>query len=107
MWDLTWGNNIEFLNKVAAGAKTEEEVPECLRTRPVLSQYQEPVYNMYMELTGSRVYTSNGMAEIPYYVKVLWLDENEVHDKDDRNYYLYLLAAIDSAYLKHFYANRG
>jgi len=98
---------MDFLLEIAAGAETEEDIPQCLRTRPVLNQFQEPIYTMYRDLSGSRGFASSGVLEIPYHVKVLWLDENEVDDKDDRRNYLILLATLDGAYLKHYYDNRG
>lgn len=87
----------------AKQATTLEEIPLCIRNRPVLSQFQLPYWNFYQELTGSRQYTSSGVADIPYTEKVAWLNENDIQDPDDRRTYLQMIAILDATYLEHFY----
>lgn len=61
---------------------------------------------MYSELTGSRQFTSAGIAEIPYLVKVAWLDENGIDEPDDRRDYIQVCTALDRAYLSNYYEKR-
>jgi hypothetical protein len=56
---------------------------------------------MYTDLTGSRQWTAGGPAEIPYPVKILWLDENGIFDQQDREDYLHMLRNLDNAYLAY------
>ena len=56
---------------------------------------------MYMDITGSRQWTAGGPAEIPYPVKIQWLDENNILDEQEREDFLTMVRVIDSAYLEH------
>jgi hypothetical protein len=91
------------LQEIADVATTEEEIPQTLRSRPKLTQFQIPYWQAYQEITGSRQFTSSGVAEIPYLTKVKWLDENEVFDQDERNDFMYMFNLLDSTYLEDFY----
>lgn len=84
-------------------ATSEEDIPKALRSRPVLSPMEQHYWTMYHAISGSRNYSSAGPLSIPYSVKLLWLDENEIEDKDERKDYLYMIEEIDGAYLDHFY----
>lgn len=93
-----------MLKEQAALAETEEEIPFALRNRPVLDQFQQWYWNAYQEIAGSRNYTSAGAAEIPYSEKIKWLNENDVDDPDDRKDYIFMISAIDGAYLDYHYS---
>jgi hypothetical protein len=60
-------------------------------------------WQAYLELTGSRQFTSAGVADIPYSEKVHWLNENEINDPDERNDFKQMITALDGAYLEHYY----
>lgn len=88
---------------MAEGATTEEEIPQALRSRPSLSQFQYAYWDFYSELSGSRQYTASGVAEIPYGVKLLWLDENWIYDQDERNDYMQMIGLLDSTFLENYH----
>lgn len=106
MWDLQWGGKLKFLNDIAKGAVTEDEIPYALRNRPSLNQFQRCYYDMFMDLSGSRQFTASGVAEIPYHFKIMWLDENDILDPNERKDHLSMVAMLDGAYLKHFYKDK-
>jgi hypothetical protein len=56
---------------------------------------------MYSDITGSRQWTQGGPAEIPYPVKIQWLDENQIYDPQERDDYMVMVRALDNAYLEH------
>ncbi len=58
---------------------------------------------MFDDIAGSRAFTSSGIAQIPYPVKIMWLDENGIVDEDERKDYLYVIKAMDNAYVEHYY----
>jgi hypothetical protein len=77
------------------------ETPTALKNKPVLNQWEMLYWEMYSDITGSRQWTAGGPAEIPYPVKILWLDENHIFDRQDREDYLLVVRALDNAYLEH------
>lgn len=98
-----WGSKLKFLTKLAEEAVTEEDVPQSLRNRPKLSQFQTPFWKMYKEITGSRQFTQGGPTEIPYPCKVLWLNENAIDDPDERRDYMQIVSSLDGTYLENYY----
>jgi hypothetical protein len=100
---LEWGSKLKFLQEEAKGATTEDEIPQALRSRPKLNQFQMNYWLAYQEISGSRQYTSSGVAEIPYTEKLAWLNENDITDEDERATYHQMVSALDGAYLEHFY----
>lgn len=88
---------------IAAKAVTEDEIPLALRNRPTINSYQEAYLKMFEELSSSRQFTQGGVADIPYFVKIMWLDENGIFDQDERNDYLQVLSSLDTVYISHYY----
>lgn len=72
-----------------------------------MNQFQQPYWDAYQELAGSRQYTQSGIADIPYSEKVKWLDENGVDDPDDRRDYIQMISVLDAAYIKQYYSKEG
>jgi hypothetical protein len=58
---------------------------------------------MWEDISGSRGFTQSGPMEIPYPVKIMWLDENEVFCPDERNDYLQMISQLDGTYLEKSY----
>lgn len=93
---MEWGPKEEFLVKQAAQGV---DVP-ALRKKPKLTYIQSLYLFAFNQISGSRQYTFSGSAEIPYSEQILWLNENDVTDKDDRDTYLKMIQALDSAYIE-------
>jgi hypothetical protein len=92
-----------MLNRLTKAAVTVDDIPPAIRNRPVLTQFQSTYWIAYQELLGSRQIGGSGIADIPYSEKIKWLDENWIEDSDDRQDYLFMINALDSAHLKHHY----
>ena len=88
---------------MAEKATTEDKIPKALRSRPVLTQYQKEYWEAYRALASSRQFTSSGIAEIPYSEKILWLDENEIWDRDMRRDFMQMITMLDGVYTEDFY----
>lgn len=91
------------MKEVADGAVTEDEIPLALRNRPVLNQFQMVYWEAFQDLTGSRQYTSAGIAEIPFKAKIDWLDEEDIVDPDERRDYKQMITVLDNAYVASYH----
>jgi hypothetical protein len=91
------------LEGLAKNAETEEDIPISIRNRPRLDQFEQDYWQAYLDLSGSRQFTSAGVAEIPYKAKIAWLDEHEIYDPDERRDYFKIITHIDNAFLEHYY----
>jgi hypothetical protein len=82
-----------------------QEVPALLH-RPKISPDQIPYWDAFQDLTGSRQWTQAGPTSIPYSSILLWLDENLVHDVDERADYIKVIQQVDAGYLTIQYAKK-
>jgi hypothetical protein len=74
---------------------------------PELNQWESHYYTMYSDLTGSRNWTAAGPTEIPYALKLMWLDENFIFDPHDRDDYMTMIKVLDAEYLEHTFKKAG
>lgn len=87
-------------------AKASNEVPRSIQNKPELSMYESWVFNSYLQLNGSRNFTSVGPAFIPYDIVICWLNENRIFIREEREEIIYYFGSLDSAYLDHIEAKR-
>ena len=74
-------------------------MPPAIKNKPELDSVEQAYWDAYTEIAGSRQWTSSGPAEIPYPIKIMWLDENHIFDPLTREDFLIVLKAIDQTYL--------
>ena len=86
--------------------KDTGQTPKALLDRPQLSRWSEDYWKAFQELSSSRNWTQSGPTEIPYLAKLAWLDENFIHDPDERDEYLRVIQALDFEYIEHILENR-
>lgn len=95
---MQWGAQLKFLEEIERDTGV---TPTALLNRKFPDEWNTKYWNMYHDIDGSRQYTFGGPAEIPYPVKILWLNENRVFDPDDRGDFLNVISQLDNAYLEH------
>jgi hypothetical protein len=89
---------LEFFKQIE---RDTGQTPPALAKRPLPDEWSFKYWRMYQETQGSRQYTFGGPAEIPYPVKILWLNENHVYDPDERDDFLNVVSQLDNAYIEH------
>lgn len=82
-------------------ARQGEFVPPAIQSKPDLSQFEQPFYNAYNALSGSRNFTSVGPAPIPMSEILKYLSEHlQIDDIDEREEYIFMILGLDSTYLE-------
>jgi hypothetical protein len=77
------------------------ETPNALLNRKVPYRWNRQYWEAYQDLSSTRTWSQGGPSEIPYPAKILWLDENDILDKHDRDAFLQVIREIDLAFVNH------
>lgn len=98
-WDLEWGtpDRQKFL-------KTLEEQgaePGAMKNRPRLKPWVTEYFRAFQILSFSRPIGMSGVGSIPVSEMVAYFALCEIHDPDEREAYVTMIQALDSAYLLH------
>ena len=78
----------------------DENLYPILLKEPQLHQDLFPIWEAFHTLSGSRSSTGFGPGSIPYPSIILYLDENEIRDRETRMEYIRLIQAMDHEYIK-------
>jgi len=100
LWELQWGSKLKFLMQVQ---ETTGSPPTALLNRPKLTLWIAPYYEAYSTLNGSRQIGMNGAGPIPLSEIDAYTRLYGITDQDEKEKYVTMINALDSAYLK-FYA---
>ena len=72
-----------------------------------MPEHLAPVWAAFRALTTSRQIGFGAVGPLAYRDMLLYLDENAITDKDERDDTLYLLREMDAEYLRHVNAKEG
>ena len=75
--------------------------------QPQVPDHLAPVWAAFHALTTSRQIGFGAVGPLTYGDMLLYLDENAITDKDERDDMLYLLREMDSEYLRQVNAREG
>ncbi|QEA09746.1 tail chaperonin [Pseudomonas phage Iggy] len=76
-------------------------LPEAMRNAPQLLPGLDVYLEAMRELSSSRAMTEIGEGPIPYSEILVWLDENEWYNKEDRKYAIRVIQELDKAYCNY------
>lgn len=74
---------------------------------PQVPEHLAPVWAAFQALTTSRQIGFGAVGPLAYRDMLLYLDENDIGDKDERDEMLYLLREMDAEYLHQVNARDG
>ena len=74
-------------------------MPPALLNKPDVSQFEQPFYDAFNTLSGSRHWTMAGPAPIPLSEILAYLKIQNIDDIEERDEYVSLVRALDAEYL--------
>jgi len=75
--------------------------------QPEVPEHLAPVWAAFQALATSRQIGFGAVGPLPYRDMLLYLDENGIDAKDERDDMLYLLREMDAEYLRQVNARDG
>jgi hypothetical protein len=96
---LDWGDKIDFLKQIK---KDTGETPQALLNQPKPSRFEQPIFDAFQMLSGSRNWAAGFPASIPLSEILSYFYAFGIYDEDERYEYVIIIQRLDAKYLEYF-----
>lgn len=77
------------------------ETPPALLSQPILTQFEQPYFDAFQKLSGSRTWTIGGPAPIPLSEINAYFGLYGIDDEDERDTHIQIIRFLDAHYLDY------